>query len=75
MELAINSEDCDLLRMLLSKEEVGTSIEMHHCRTREYKELLKRREHHLHSLLERIEQASPEQRSLEDEESGARPVM
>ena len=59
MELVINTEDCELLQTLLSKEEMDTGIEIHHCRTREYKEMLKTRKKHVHSLLERIAEAAP----------------
>ncbi len=44
MKIEITREDYELLSMLLSKEEVGTRVEIHHCRTREFKELLKKRE-------------------------------
>jgi hypothetical protein len=59
MKIEITKEDHDLLRMLLGKEEVGTRVEIHHCRTREFKEMLKKREEQVHSLLERIEKAFP----------------
>jgi len=54
MQLEINTEDYDLLKMLLSKEEVGTRVEIHHCRTREYKEVLKKREQQVHGMLEQL---------------------
>ena len=59
MQIEIAREDYDLLSMLLGKEEVGARVEIHHCRTREFKELLKKREQHVHSLLERLEKAFP----------------
>lgn len=57
MELIINTEDCELLKTLLNKEERDTQTEIHHCRTREYKDMLKRRKKHLRSLMERIAEA------------------
>jgi hypothetical protein len=54
MQLNIDNEDYELLKMLLSKEEVNTRVELHHCRTREFKEGLKKRELHVHTLLERL---------------------
>jgi hypothetical protein len=57
MQLTIDTEDYELLKMLLSKEEVGARVEIHHCRTREYKDVLKKREKQLQSLLERLAQA------------------
>ena len=59
MQLVINAEDYELLKMLLSKEEVGTRVEIHHCRTRDFKEILKKREQQVHGMLERLEKAFP----------------
>jgi hypothetical protein len=59
MQLDINTEDYDLLKMLLSKEEVGTRVEIHHCRTREYKEVLKKREQQVHGMLEQLGKVFP----------------
>ena len=50
MKIEITREDYDLLSMLLGKEEVVTRVEIHHCRTREFKEILKKREEQVHSL-------------------------
>jgi hypothetical protein len=59
MKIEITREDHELLSMLLGKEEVGTRVEIHHCRTHEFKELLKKREQHVHELLERLGKAFP----------------
>jgi hypothetical protein len=59
MKIEITREDYDLLSMLLGKEEVGTRVEIHHCRTHEFKEVLKKREEQVHSLRERIDKAFP----------------
>ena len=57
MNIEITREDYDLLSMLLGKEEVGTRVEIHHCRTRDFKEVLKKREQHVRGLLERLDRA------------------
>ncbi len=59
MKIEITREDYDFLSMLLSKEEVGTRVEIHHCRTHDFKEVLKKREQHVHGLLERLDKAFP----------------
>jgi hypothetical protein len=59
MKIEITREDYDLLSMLLGKEEVGVRVELHHCRTRDFKEVLKKREEHVRGLLERLEKAFP----------------
>jgi len=59
MKVEITREDYDLLSMLLGKEEVGARVEIHHCRTREFKEFLKKREQHVHGLLEKLGQSFP----------------
>jgi hypothetical protein len=59
MNIEITREDYDLLTMLLSKEEVGVRVEIHHCRTHEFKEILKKREQNVHDLLARLDKAFP----------------
>jgi hypothetical protein len=51
MELEISRDDLALLDMLLSKAENETRIEIHHCRTREFKDYLKKREGQIDHLL------------------------
>jgi stress response protein YsnF len=59
MKIEIAREDYELLSMLLSKEEVSVRVEIHHCRTRDFKEVLKKREQHVHGLLARLDKAFP----------------
>ncbi len=55
MAMEFSKEDLALLDMLLSRAEVETRVEIHHCRTYEFKEYLKKREEAIRSLLTRIE--------------------
>lgn len=59
MKIDLAREDFELLSMLLGKEEVGARVEIHHCRTREFKDILKKREAQVHDLLERLSRAFP----------------
>lgn len=59
MNVDLTREDHELLSMLLGKEEVATRVEIHHCRTREFKDILKKREAQVHDLLQRLDKAFP----------------
>ena len=54
--MEFSRDDLILLDMLLSQAEVETRVEIHHCRTYEYKDYLKKREEAIRSLLTRIQQ-------------------
>lgn len=61
MNLEVSNEELDLIKMLLSKAEVVTRVEIHHAtRSFEYKDYLKQRETLIASLLARVKQLSPE---------------
>ncbi len=57
MKVEFSKDDLLLLEMLLSKAEVETRIEIHHCRTFEFKEYLKKREEAIGSLLTGVKTA------------------
>lgn len=58
--LAVTQEELALLKMLLSKEEVTTRVEIHHSRTSfEYKDYLKGREKEIRGLLEKVKEHLP----------------
>lgn len=57
MDLEFSREDLVLLEMLLSKAEVETRIEIHHCRTYEFKEHLRKQQEQIGSLLARVKDA------------------
>jgi len=51
----LTQEELALIKMLLSKEEIETRIQIHHARRSfEYRDYLKAREAELHSLLDKI---------------------
>ena len=59
--LDLTKEEMCLLKMLLSKEEIDTRIQIHHARhSFEYRDYLKGREAEVHSLLEKITKQIPE---------------
>ena len=51
MDLEFSREDLVLLNMLLSKAEVETRIEIHHCRTHEFKDYLRKQQEEIGALL------------------------
>ena len=57
MNVEFSKDDLMLIDMLLSKEEVQTRIEIHHCKFHNYKNMLKEREKHIGGLLARIRNA------------------
>lgn len=58
MTIDVSKEDLSLLQMLLGKAEVETRVEIHHAKIFDYKDFLKKRENHIHELLEKIEKAA-----------------
>ena len=59
MQVDLTREDCELLKMLLSKAELVTRVEIHHAATFDFKNILRRREQHVHGLIEKIDRAFP----------------
>jgi hypothetical protein len=59
MNLEVTREDLAFLKMLVSKAEVETGVEIHHARTFEYKTYLKDREKQIAALLARIDKLLP----------------
>jgi hypothetical protein len=58
--LAVTQEELTLLKMLLSREEVSTRIEIHHARMSfEYRDYLKSRQKEISILLGKIEEQLP----------------
>jgi hypothetical protein len=57
MAMEFSKDDLTLLDMLLSQAEVETRVEIHHCRTYEFKDYLKKREEGIRSLLTKIQRA------------------
>ena len=61
MNLEVSNEELDLIKMLLSKAEVVTRVEIHHAtKSFEYKDYLKQRDTLIANLLARVKQLSPE---------------
>jgi len=54
MNIELSKEDLMLIDMLLTKAEGVTRVEIHHCKQREYKDFLEKREQHIRDLLARI---------------------
>ena len=55
--LDLTKEELFLIKMLLSKEEIETRIQIHHARRSfEYRDYLKTREEEIHKLLEKVNQ-------------------
>jgi hypothetical protein len=57
MNVELSKEDLSLMDMLLSKEEVETRVEIHHCKHHEYKDFLKSREKHVGDLMVLVKNA------------------
>ena len=60
MNLEVTKEDLAFLKMLVSKAQVETGVEIHHARTFEYKNYLKEREKQIAGLLARINALEPD---------------
>jgi len=61
MTLEISKEELSLMKMLLTREEVTTRIEIHHARMSfEYRDYLKARQKEISDLLEKINKLVPE---------------
>ncbi len=57
MNLEVSKEDLSLLKALLDKEHGVIGVQIHHCRTHDFKDLLKKSARQIESLLERISAA------------------
>jgi hypothetical protein len=57
MRIELSKEDLIFIDMLLSKEEVETRVEIHHCKHHEYKDFLKQREKHVGDLMALVKNA------------------
>jgi hypothetical protein len=57
MNLELSKEDLLLLKALLDKEWGVLRVEIHHCRTHDYKDFLKQSEKQIDSMRERINAA------------------
>lgn len=57
MNLELSQEDIALLKMLLSKAEVETRVEIHHSKTFAFKDFLKQREQQISGLLARMDKS------------------
>ena len=57
MNLELSNEELELMKMLLSKAEVVTRVEIHHAtKSFDYKDYLKQREKLISNLLARVKQ-------------------
>ena len=54
MNLELSKDDLSLLRAMLDREIGVVRVEIHHCRTHDYKDFLKESEKQLTSMLERV---------------------
>jgi hypothetical protein len=54
MKIEVTQEEKSIIEELLSKELSDLPIEIHHCRTNEYKTMLKDKQKHVEDLFERI---------------------
>lgn len=60
MNLELSNDELDLIKMLLSKAEVETRVEIHHAtKSFEFKDYLKQRDKLIVNLLTRVKQMSP----------------
>ncbi len=57
MNLELSKEDLTLLRAMLDKEIGVIRVEIHHCRTNDYKDYLKDSEKRLTAMSERVKAA------------------
>jgi RNAse (barnase) inhibitor barstar len=56
MNLELSKEDLDIIEELLSIEMNSLPVEIHHCRTADYKDMLKMKQKTVSGLLERVKQ-------------------
>ncbi len=75
MDVEFSREDLTLLDMLLSKAEVETRIEIHHCRIFEYKDYLKKREEAIRTLLTGVKKGLAVYNGKEHPEVGIKCVL
>ena len=75
MGVEFSRDDLILLDMLLSQAEVETRVEIHHCRTYEFKNYLKKREEAIGNLLSGIRKALAGYSGEEHPEIGTRCVL
>ncbi len=73
--MELSRENLTLLDMLLSKAEVETRIEIHHCRTYGFKDYLKKREEEIGTLRTGIKKALAVYDNPEHPEIGRRCVL
>jgi len=57
MNLELSKEDLSLLKALLDNEHGVIGVQIHHCRTHDFKDLLKQSAKQIESILERINAA------------------
>ena len=57
MNIELSKEDLLLLKALLEKERGVIGVEIHHCRTHDYKDFLRQSEKQIDAVLERINAA------------------
>ena len=57
MNLELSKEDWLLLKALLDKERGVIRVEIHHCRTHDFKDLLKQSAKQIEAILERVKKA------------------
>ena len=55
MNVELSVKELELLKILLDKAEVTTRVEIHHARSRDFKNILKEREQQVSGILEKIE--------------------
>ena len=54
MNLELSKEDLLLIKALLDKEHGVIGVQIHHCRTHDFKDLLKQSAKQIEAILERI---------------------
>ncbi|MBP1721676.1 MAG: hypothetical protein H6Q45_288 [Deltaproteobacteria bacterium] len=57
MNLELSKEDLLLIKALLDKEHGVIGVQIHHCRTHDFKDLLKQSARQIESILERVKKA------------------
>jgi hypothetical protein len=58
MKIELAKEDVELINMLLEKNLGETLVGIHHCKTNDYKDMLRSRERQLRNLLEQFKPMS-----------------
>jgi hypothetical protein len=61
MNLEVTKEDLAFIKMLVSKAEVETRVEIHHARSHDFKDYLKGRSKQIDELLGRIKTLLPDE--------------